>query len=317
VEKNNDISPDELLIMSIDHSRFRLIRNIKQGERTIVDLVSRDGMFYVKKRFFTQFKNFFHAEVENTELLANIGYQKFIAPNFSDEHTLSIYYPYREGDDLKHYITYTNNIEHVFEAIIDAIIDEQSFLKQKEKFIFVPDGLRVKNILFPYARYILSSKYDTLSLCIPDHIREKVKKLLKNVKTNPVWGKYDPELSNYYMKNPEKQILSIDFAEMILHDSFYPFAYITIHLKQDYFLHKFYEKDYASLFWNIAMKKLQKLSTQHMSKKTVHEKMILNALEVSLYLFSEYIEYAKKSQKSKEVYLPRAAWILGYMNEFE
>ena len=303
--------------MSIDQSKFRLIRNIKRGERTVVDLISSDGTLYVKKRFFTQFKNFFCAEVDNTKLLGNMGYQKFIAPSFSDEHTLSIYYPYIEGDNLKQYITYANNVDMIFESIIDEIFDEQSFLNRVKKFVFVPDGLRVKNILFPYARYILSSKYDTLSLHIPDHIREKVKKLLKNVKINPVWGRYDPELSNYYMKNPERQILSIDFAEMILHDSFYPLAYITIHLKQDYFIHKFYKKDYASIFWSIAMKKLQKLSDPHMSKKNVHEKMILNIFEVSLYLFSEYIEYAKKSQKDKEAYLPRATWILSYMNEFE
>ncbi len=288
-----------------------IVRNIKIGERTKVDLISESDEMKVVKKYHQRYGPIFSAEIKNLKIVRDSQFQKAIDIESYNRETRELVFPYIPHTDCKEILTKTKKQKNFLELIVSTMVEEMHTFGEKNEFPFIPDGLREKNDSRTYSQMLINDNLDS-KLKLTTKNRNSIRKLLNSTPSHVISGRYDPELTNFLYV--DDAIKTIDYALMIKQEIGYPFAYAAIHLKKDFEVDGIINKDLSELFLGVS-KELMGNQLKY-NTKIISNQLLLSCVEVLGYLNLEYQEYAKSRPLEKQKLLEKANWTIKCISEY-
>ena len=198
-------------------------QTIKQGCWTAVEEGTWKGMPAIRKMYTSNQSIRYHAEKNNLGIMANTDFGLFVNSTDTNDDELALIFPYAPGKSGYDALQNENPLA-TLSSMIESIVDETARMKkQRKRFSFVSEGYKIENSPFTYCNLLVESSI------IDTKQKDELKKLLQIPRPDPVWGRYDPELSNLIVS--EQGVSHIDYESMSIQDILYPLAYAYVHIE--------------------------------------------------------------------------------------
>ncbi len=196
---------------------------IKKGCWTTVEKGTFRNTPVVRKRYNPPQRARYHAEKNNLFRMDDTDFCLFVRSIAADDFEQTLIFPYAEGrsgyDALQ-----TQDPQITLCRMLESMVEETMRINHKSHaFSSVSEGYKKSNNPFTYC--ILLTKSDLIT----EKQRAELKRLLNIPLPEPVWVRYDPELSNLIVCND--RVTHVDYESMSLQDNLYPLAYAAVHLE--------------------------------------------------------------------------------------